>query len=126
MGGDGFGDEALEFVTEFLEVVCGDLGGVFNGEDAEALGDFENECVEEAGFAGAAAAGDEDGGVSVDEEAEEAGGVGGEGVVGDEVGEGPGVWSVSSEGEGGAVGGEGVGDGGDAGVVLGEVHVEDG
>ena len=123
MGGDGFGDKALEFVAECLEVGGGDFGCVFDGEDAVALRYFEDERVEEAGFTCASAAGDEEGGLPVDEEAEEAGGLGCDHVVGGEVGECPGVWSVSSEGEGDAVGGEGVGDGGDAGVVLGEVHV---
>lgn len=57
--------------------------------------------------------------MAVDEEAEEAGGLGGEHVVVDEVGECPGVWAVAAQCEGDAAGGEGVGDGGDAGVRPG-------
>lgn len=47
MGGDGAGDEGLEFVAVVLELLDGEFGGVFDGENAVALGDFEEEGGEQ-------------------------------------------------------------------------------
>lgn len=117
---DGAGFEADNMVLAEAE-----FGGVLDGDDAFVGGNEGGEDIEEGGFAGAGAAGDDDVLPVADGEFEEGGHLGGEGVALDEVVDAELVGGELADIEGGAVEGDGLDDGVDAGAVR-EAAVDNG
>ena len=94
------------------------FGGVFDGDDALGIRDVAGEHVEERGFAGAGAAGDDEIEAALDHGGEQFEHGLGQGLVFDHVAGGDGIAAEAADGEAGSVEGERRNDGVDAGTVL--------
>ena len=93
------------------------FGGVFDGDDALDVGNVAGENVEQSGFAGAGAAGDEEIQSSLDHDGKQFEHGFGEGVILDHVAGGDGIASETADGEASAVEGERRNNGVDTGAI---------
>ncbi len=111
LGGAGFeADDVLLLELKF--------GGVFDGDDALRIRDVAGEDIEERGFPGAGAAGDEQIETALDHGGEQFEHLLGQGLILDHVARGNGIAAEAADGEACAVEGERRNDGVDAGAVL--------